>query len=88
MWTDWRFYAVLANGFIGPLLVVVAAVWVMLVAVEVGAVWVGLVIVAGCLVVLRDIFTERAATYRQGEEIERLRAKINDYDLILEAEEE
>ena len=37
---------------------------------------------------VRELFAERAETYRQPVEIDRLRARINEHDVIIDAEDQ
>lgn len=88
MWTDWRLWVVVARGYASPLLVLAALCWVLYAVLGGGIEWAGLLLAGACVLVLRDLFTERAATYRQHLEIDRLRARIDEYDLILDAEDQ
>lgn len=84
---NWQFYPRTIWAFAGPALVLAAAVWAILEVVDSGVLWpLWIVVAAG--IVLKDIFSERAATFRQGLEIERLKEKIEEYDIIVNAEEE
>ena len=87
-WTDWTTYLVIAYATLSPGLVVAVGVWAVQASVASGALWAGVVISLGCAMVLHDLISERIAAGRQWFEIRRLRDRIDQYDILQDAEED